>query len=55
MVGQDDELVRPGRVLGGLGQRPDRGVDAVERLERLDPLGAAVVGQLVVVGEVARR
>ena len=27
-------------------------VDAVERLERLDPLGAAVVGELVVVGEV---
>ena len=27
-------------------------VDAVERLERLDPLGPAVVGQLVVVGEV---
>ena len=27
-------------------------VHAVERLERLDPLGAAVVGELVVVGEV---
>ena len=52
VVGQDDELVRPRRVLGGLGERADRGVDAIERLERLDPLRAAVVGELVVVGEV---
>ena len=52
MVGQDDELVRPGRVLGGLDQAADRRVDPVEGLERLDPLRAAVVRQLVVVGEV---
>ena len=36
----------------GLDERRDRAVDAVERLERLDPLGPAVVGELVVVGEV---
>ena len=53
MIGQDDELVRTGRILGGLCQRADRGVDPVERLERLDPLRAAVMGELVVVGEVA--
>ena len=52
VVGEDHELVRARRVLGGLGQGADRLVDAVERLERLDPLGAAVVGELVVVGEV---
>ena len=52
VVGQDDELVRPGRVLGRLHDGPDRRVDAVERLERLDPLRAAVVGELVVVREV---
>ena len=52
VVGEDDELVRPRGLLGRLDQRRDRPVDAVERLERLDPLGAAVVGQLVVVGEV---
>ena len=52
VVGQDDELVRPGRLVGRLDERRDRRVDAVERLERLDPLGTAVVGQLVVVGEV---
>ena len=52
VVGQDDELVRPRGVLGGLLERADRPVDAVERLERLDALRAAVVGQLVVVGEV---
>ena len=40
------------RVVGGLDERADRAVDAVERLERLDPLRPAVVGELVVVGEV---
>ena len=52
MVGQDDELVRPRRLVGRLDQGRDRPVDAVEGLEGLDPLGAAVMGQLVVVGEV---
>ena len=52
VVGQDDELVRPRRLVGRLDQRRDRAVHAVERLERLDPLGTAVVGELVVVGEV---
>ena len=52
VVRQDDELVRARRILGRLGEDRDRRVDAVERLERLDPLGSAVVGQLVVVGEV---
>ena len=52
VVRQDDELVRPRRLLGRLDQRRDRPVDAVERLERLDALRPAVVGELVVVGEV---
>ena len=52
VVGQDDELVRPRRILRGLGERPDRLVDPIERLERLHPLRAAMVGELVVVGEV---
>ena len=33
VVGQDDELVRPGRLVGRLDQRGDGAVDAVERLE----------------------
>ena len=53
VVRQDDEPVRSRRILGGLGERRHGRVDAVERLERLDPLGPAVVGELVVVGEVA--
>ena len=52
VIGQDDELVGPRRLVGRLDERRDRPVDAVERLERLDPLGPAVMGQLVVVGEV---
>ena len=53
VVGEDDELVRARRALGRLDERRDRAVDAVERLERLDPLRARVVRDLVVVGEVA--
>ncbi len=52
MVRQDDEPVRPRRLFGRLDERGDRLVDAVERLERLDALRPAVVGELVVVGEV---
>ena len=52
VVRQDDELVRPRRVGGGLLERREGAVDAVERLERLHALGPAVVGELVVVGEV---
>ena len=52
MVGEDDEAVGSGRVLGRLLERPDRAVDAVERLEGLHALRSAVVGELVVVGEV---
>ena len=52
VVRQDDELVRTRRLLGGLVQGRDRPVDPVECLERFDALGPAVVGQLVVVGEV---
>ena len=46
------KLVRSWRLLGRLGQGADGGIDAVERLERLDPLRAAMVGELVIVCEV---
>ena len=52
VVGHDDEAIRSWRRAGGLLQRRDRPVDAVERVERLAPLGPAVVGDLVVVGVV---
>ncbi len=52
VVGDDDELVRTRRRGGGLLQGGDRLVDPVERVERLAPLGSAVVGDLVVVGVV---
>ena len=52
VVGEDDEAVGTRRVLGRLAQRPQLAVDAVERVERLRSLGAAVVGDLVVVGVV---
>ena len=52
MVGHDDEAIRPGRGRGGLLQRRDRPVHAVEGVEGLGPLGPAVVRDLVVVGVV---
>ena len=52
VVGQDHELVRARCLLGRLHERRDRVVDAIQRLERLDAFRPAVVGQLVVVGEV---
>ena len=52
VVGEDDEVVGTGSVLRGLPDRREGAVDAVERLERLDALRAAVVRELVVVGEV---
>ena len=52
VVGQDDEAIRPRRVLGGLAQRLQLAVDAIERVERFRALGPAVVGDLVVVGVV---
>ena len=50
MVGQDHEVVGPRRVLGGASEAAQRPIDAVERLEALRPLRAAVMGDLVVVG-----
>ncbi len=52
MVGEDDESVRPRGVRGGVSDRSDCRINAIECGEGLDALGAAMVGELVVVGEV---
>ena len=52
VVGEDDEAIGTGRLGGDLLEDADLAVDAVERVERLGPLRAAVVGDLVVVGVV---
>ena len=52
MVGEHDESIRPPGVPGGLQQRPDGPVDALERVDRLRALRAAVVRDGVVAGVV---
>ena len=50
VVRQDHEVVRPRRVLRGPGQAAQRAIHAVERLQALRTRGAAVMGDLVIVG-----
>ena len=52
VVGEDDDRVVARRARGRPLERGERLVDAGQRAERLQPLGAGVVGQLVVVDEV---
>ncbi len=53
MVGQDDDLVRAFDTGGDPLEHRQHPVDALQRLQRLPPVGPGVVGHLVVVHEVA--
>ena len=52
VVGQRDEQVAPRRELGGPVEPPDLAVDLAEHAERVEPLDAGVVGDLVVAEEI---
>ena len=52
VVGQRDEQVAPRRQLGGSVQAADLAVDLAEHGERVEPLDAGVVGDLVVAEEI---